>query len=103
MKPVIKTINTSSPDYSLDFWIDSRKYTIEPENKPVFDDGLKFIVKDPDGVVTQDANESALLHANKPGTFTVNMISNNISIQKMETFQMKSLLVEMSIFQKKLN
>ena len=89
VKPVIKTINTSSPDYTLDFWIDSRKYTIEPENKPVFDDGLKFIVKDPDGVVTQDANESALLHANKPGTFTV---TGSIDNQFSDTTQFKVLM-----------
>lgn len=89
VKPVIKTINTSSPDYSLDFWIDSRKYTIEPENKPVFDDGLKFIVKDPNGVVTQDANESALLHANKSGTFTV---TGSIDNQFSDTTQFKVLM-----------
>ena len=77
VKPVIKTINTSSTDYSLDFWIDSRKYTIEPENVPVFDDGLEFIVNDPNGVVTQDSNESALLHANKSGTFTITGIIDN--------------------------
>lgn len=89
VKPVIKTINTSSPDYSLDFWIDSRKYTIEPENKPVFEDGLKFIVKDPNGVVTQDANESALLHANKSGAFTV---TGSIDNQFSDTTQFKVLM-----------